>query len=239
MRGRAGPARRGRSATTVSQVPPTSFFLISECSITSARRWPCCCSPMSRRQARPGSDRLGRGVFARGRTALAHLHRGQPRSAAGVHRPGHRPRRDGAAVLPRHRPSPALVAGRDRVPGHGDPGRHRRTDPPQRARPGAGHRRGSRPDLGAARQPLGYLFAFANCAGFMLYILLGHRIANTAVVAAPGDALPSGIDQLGLAMTIAAAVAAPSGSVPAAPAFTHPAWLVWHRRGRARRPSRR
>jgi threonine/homoserine efflux transporter RhtA len=24
-------------------------------------------------------------------------------------------------------------------------------------------------------------FAFANCAGFMLYVIIGHRIANTAV----------------------------------------------------------
>src|SRR5215467_12004019 len=27
-------------------------------------------------------------------------------------------------------------------------------------------------------QPLGFVFAFANCALFMLYIVLGHRIAN-------------------------------------------------------------
>src|SRR5262249_23198675 len=74
----------------------------------------------------------------------------------------------------------------------------------------------------------GYLFAFANCAGFMLYILLGHRIANAAVGGGGSPGLPlSGIDQLGLAMLIAAAVATPFGLVPAAPAFTHPAWLLW------------
>ena len=68
-----------------------------------------------------------------------------------------------------------------------------------------------------AGQPLGYLFAFANCAGFMLYILLGHRIANTAVGGGGSRGLPlSGIDQLGLAMIIAAAVATPFGLVPAA-----------------------
>jgi inner membrane transporter RhtA len=79
-----------------------------------------------------------------------------------------------------------------------------------------------------AGQPLGYLFAFANCVGFMLYILLGHRIANTAVGDAGSPGLPlSGIDQLGLAMLIAAAAATPFGLVPALPAFTHPAWLVW------------
>jgi inner membrane transporter RhtA len=61
----------------------------------------------------------------------------------------------------------------------------------------------------------------------MLYILLGHRIANTAVSGgSPGLPL-SGIDQLGLAMLIAAAAATPFGLVPAAPAFTHPAWLAW------------
>src|SRR5215471_15485815 len=79
-----------------------------------------------------------------------------------------------------------------------------------------------------AGQPLGYLFAFANCAGFMLYILLGHRIANTPVGGRGSRGLPlSGIDQLGLAMLIAAAAATPFGLVPAAPAFTHPAWLMW------------
>jgi inner membrane transporter RhtA len=76
-------------------------------------------------------------------------------------------------------------------------------------------------------QPLGYVFAFANCAGFMLYILLGHRIANTAVGGGPAGLPLSGIDQLGLAMLIAAAAATPFGLVPAAPAFTHPAWLLW------------
>lgn len=27
-------------------------------------------------------------------------------------------------------------------------------------------------------QPLGFVFAFGNCALFMLYVILGHRIAN-------------------------------------------------------------
>src|SRR5271154_3345181 len=30
-----------------------------------------------------------------------------------------------------------------------------------------------------AGQPLGFVFAFGNCALFMLYVILGHRIANT------------------------------------------------------------
>jgi inner membrane transporter RhtA len=77
-------------------------------------------------------------------------------------------------------------------------------------------------------QLLGFGFAFANCAGFMLYVALGHRIANTAADgtrAARGSM--SGIDQLGAAMLVAAAVATPAGLPAAIPAFTHPLWLLW------------
>ena len=49
-------------------------------------------------------------------------------------------------------------------------------------------------------QPLGFVFAFANCGLFMLYVVLGHRIANAG-------AGPAGIDRLGAAMLIAAACA--------------------------------
>ena len=77
-------------------------------------------------------------------------------------------------------------------------------------------------------QPLGFAFAFANCIGFMLYVILGHRIANTAVGGSGSPALPmSGIDQLGLSMLIAAAVATPFGIGPAALSFTRPVWLLW------------
>lgn len=77
-------------------------------------------------------------------------------------------------------------------------------------------------------RPLGFVFAFANCLGFMLYVVLGHRIAN----AGPGgtDAVPSpmsGIDRLGLSMLVAAVVATPIGIAAAAPVLSHPAWLVW------------
>jgi inner membrane transporter RhtA len=75
-----------------------------------------------------------------------------------------------------------------------------------------------------AAQPLGYLFAFGNCAGFMLYVMLGHRVANTT---GNGDESVSGIDQLAAAMLIAAAVATPIGLTAALPAFTHPSWLAW------------
>jgi inner membrane transporter RhtA len=79
-----------------------------------------------------------------------------------------------------------------------------------------------------AGQPLGLVFAFANCAGFMIYIVLGHRIANASARSGTGGSgVPSGIDQLGLAMLIAAVVATPFGVVPAARTFTHPAWLLW------------
>jgi inner membrane transporter RhtA len=70
--------------------------------------------------------------------------------------------------------------------------------------------------------PLGLVFAFGNCAGFMLYVMLGHRVANTRVSGVFG-----GIDQLGAAMLIAAVVVTPAGLGAALPAFTHPAWLAW------------
>jgi inner membrane transporter RhtA len=80
-----------------------------------------------------------------------------------------------------------------------------------------------------AAQSLGFLFAFGNCACFMVYVIVGHRVANTPPGPHPGSAghALSGIDQLAAAMIIAAAVAAPAGVGPAWPAFTHPAWLAW------------
>ena len=30
-----------------------------------------------------------------------------------------------------------------------------------------------------AAQPLGFVFAFGNCACFMAYVIVGHRVANT------------------------------------------------------------
>jgi inner membrane transporter RhtA len=79
-----------------------------------------------------------------------------------------------------------------------------------------------------AAQPLGFVFAFANCAGFMLYVALGHRVANTAADGTrPVQGSMSGIDQLGAAMLIAAVVATPAGLSDAVPAFTHPLWLLW------------
>jgi len=76
-----------------------------------------------------------------------------------------------------------------------------------------------------AGEPAGFAFAFANCLGFMLYVMLGHRIANSQP--APGRPRLSGIDQLGAAMLVAAVVATPVGLPRALPAFAHPGWLLW------------
>jgi inner membrane transporter RhtA len=72
-------------------------------------------------------------------------------------------------------------------------------------------------DVRLGGEPLGFAFAFANCAGFMLYVILGHRIANDE----------GKIDRLGASMLIAAVAATPFAVGAAAPAFTHPMWLLW------------
>lgn len=61
-------------------------------------------------------------------------------------------------------------------------------------------------------EPLGLAFAFANCALFMAYIVLGHKIA--------ADGGASGIDRLAAAMLIALVVASPIGLLQALPALT-------------------
>ena len=78
-------------------------------------------------------------------------------------------------------------------------------------------------DIRLVAAPLGFAFAFANCALFVGYVVLGHRIANTAM---PGAAGWSGIDQLGAAMLVAAVVVTPLGIGRASVAFTHPGWLL-------------
>ncbi|HEX5401471.1 MAG TPA: EamA family transporter [Pseudonocardiaceae bacterium] len=69
-------------------------------------------------------------------------------------------------------------------------------------------------------EAIGFVLAFGNCVLFMLYVVLGHRIARA------GGSV-SGIDQLAAAMLVAAVVATPFGLGQALPAFTHPAWLAW------------
>jgi inner membrane transporter RhtA len=73
-------------------------------------------------------------------------------------------------------------------------------------------------DVRLAAEPLGFVFAFANCALFALYVLLGHRAANTG-----GG---SGVDRLGAAMIVAMVVAAPIGLQDATAAFADPVLLL-------------
>jgi len=70
-------------------------------------------------------------------------------------------------------------------------------------------------DVRLAGTPLGYVFAFANCLLFMLYIVLGHRISGAG-----------GVDRLALAMLIATVAALPIGIAQAAPAFLEPRLLA-------------
>jgi inner membrane transporter RhtA len=77
-------------------------------------------------------------------------------------------------------------------------------------------------DIRLAGEPAGFAFAFANCALFMLYVVLGHRIANDGTAAGL-----TGIDQLAAAMLLAMIAATPFGLAGALPAFSHPAWLLW------------
>jgi inner membrane transporter RhtA len=65
----------------------------------------------------------------------------------------------------------------------------------------------------------GLAWAVANCVGFVLYVVLGHRIA--------GGHSGDGVDRLSVAVVVAALAATPYGIVQAAPAFAHPAWLLW------------
>jgi len=71
--------------------------------------------------------------------------------------------------------------------------------------------------LRLAGTPLGFVFAFANCALFTLYIVLGHRVAN--------DAGGRAIDGLAAAMLVALVVATLIGIRPALPALISP-WLL-------------
>jgi inner membrane transporter RhtA len=70
-----------------------------------------------------------------------------------------------------------------------------------------------------AGTPAGLALAAANCLGFMLYVALGHRLANTS--------RSSALDRLSLVVVVGALVASPFGIAEAAPAAHHPAWLLW------------
>jgi inner membrane transporter RhtA len=73
-------------------------------------------------------------------------------------------------------------------------------------------------DLRLAGQPLGFVFAFANCGLFVLYVVLGHRVAN--------DGRLSGIDGLSAAMLAALVVVSPLGLGQAWPALRSPLLLA-------------
>jgi inner membrane transporter RhtA len=67
-------------------------------------------------------------------------------------------------------------------------------------------------------EPVGYLYAFANCALFVLYVVIGHRLA------AEGGS--GGIERLSASMLVAALFALPFGISEAAPAFASPLLLA-------------
>src|SRR6266852_2953920 len=79
-------------------------------------------------------------------------------------------------------------------------------------------RRGLLTDVQFGGQPLGFVFAFANCAFFMLYVVLGHRIAQ--------DGGAAGIDRLGAAMFVAFLTITPIGITGALPAINKPLLLL-------------
>jgi inner membrane transporter RhtA len=74
--------------------------------------------------------------------------------------------------------------------------------------------------------PLGFVFAFGNCVLFVLYVMLGHRLANAGTADTGGANVYAGIDRLAASMLIAAVVATPIGLGGALPAFGHPALLA-------------
>jgi len=74
-------------------------------------------------------------------------------------------------------------------------------------------------DVRISGEALGYVFAFLNCALFMAYIVLGHRVSA-------GGAGASGVDRLALAMLVATIAALPFGLNDALPAFLKPPLLA-------------
>lgn len=69
-------------------------------------------------------------------------------------------------------------------------------------------------DVRLSGEPLGFVFAFANCGFFILYVVLGHRLA-----AQGGSA---GVDRLATSMLVAALVALPFGIREAEPVLLRP-----------------
>jgi inner membrane transporter RhtA len=73
-------------------------------------------------------------------------------------------------------------------------------------------------DVRLEGNPLGFAFAFANCAFFVLYVMLGHRIAE--------DGGSAGVDRLGIAMIFALFTVTPIGISGALPAMAYPVLLL-------------
>jgi inner membrane transporter RhtA len=73
-------------------------------------------------------------------------------------------------------------------------------------------------------QPLGFVLAFGNCVLFMLYVILGHRIARLR--SGGGGDQPGGIDMLAASMLVAAVAVTPVSLTGALPAFGHPGLLL-------------
>jgi inner membrane transporter RhtA len=75
-----------------------------------------------------------------------------------------------------------------------------------------------------AGQPLGFALAFGNCVLFMLYVIVGHRIASLRPAA--GEHGPGGLDLLAASMLVATVAVTPIGLPGALPAFSHPDLLL-------------
>jgi inner membrane transporter RhtA len=73
-----------------------------------------------------------------------------------------------------------------------------------------------------AGTPVGLVLAAANCLGFMLYIVIGHRLANV-----PSSSRTAPLDRLSLVVAVGAVAATPLGIGAAWPATQHPTWLLW------------
>lgn len=73
-------------------------------------------------------------------------------------------------------------------------------------------------DVRLGGEPLGFVFAFANGTLFMLYVILGHRMAR--------DGGRAGIDRLGAAMLVALLTITPLGLGEALPAVTNAQLLL-------------
>ena len=77
-------------------------------------------------------------------------------------------------------------------------------------------------EVRVAGTQVGLLLAAANCLGFVVYVVLGHRLANV-----PSLSRTAALDRLTLVVAIGMLGASPFGLTDALPAVHHPAWLLW------------